>query len=63
MLTQEDPAMTIDHLIAYHTGQARYSATVRTPAQLRARILRRARQQRLTAAWGLRTTTGRRSAS
>lgn len=55
--------MTIDHLIAYHTGQARYSATVRTPPQLRARILRRARQQRLTAAWGLRTTTGRRSAS
>jgi hypothetical protein len=56
--------MTVDRLIAYHTGQARYSATVRTPAQLRARILRRARQQRLTASWGFPTYTWhRRSAS
>lgn len=63
MLTIEDPAMTVDHLIAYHTGQATYSATVRTREQLRLRILRRHAQVRLTRAWGLAGVTGRRDVS
>lgn len=62
-ITPNSPAARAMLAIDYHAGQARYSATVTTPAALRARILRRARQARLTVAWGLRGTTGTRSAS
>lgn len=59
----DDTAMRAMLAIDYHAGQAAYSATVRTPAELRARIMRRARQARLSAAWGLRGTLGTRNAS
>lgn len=49
--TMIDPAMLID----YHAGQAAYSATVKTRADLRRRIMARTRQTRFNAALGLRT--------
>jgi hypothetical protein len=62
--TRQDPTAEDRILVAidYHAAQAAYSATVTTPGQLRARILRRARQARLSATWGLRGVTGTRSA-
>jgi hypothetical protein len=63
--TRQEPTMTDRAMLAidYHAAQAAYSATVTDRVQLRARILRRARQARLSAAWGLRGSTGTRSAS